>query len=156
MDLLEIKIKLLYNIYDILKKQVVQLQAMKLYHTDLEKLCLLLHEGGQESIATMLDDLQGQASSCQTKAREPVCGDLECSPVALTIASADGEVSQVHGLRADMTGGDLTARFRTVVWEPKKNEYSQPVDTTVPPSVRTWTLPNNPMIINVIEIEDLK
>ncbi|KAM4672398.1 uncharacterized protein AAGF69_004444 isoform 1-T1 [Amazona ochrocephala] len=70
MDLLEIKIKLLYNIYDILKKQVVQLQAMKLYHTDLEKLCLLLHEGGQESIATMLDDLQGQASSCQTKARE--------------------------------------------------------------------------------------
>ncbi|XP_057272097.1 glutamine-rich protein 2-like isoform X2 [Pezoporus wallicus] len=55
----------LRHLYASLKEQVAQLEATRLERTDLEKLCLLLQEGGQESVANTLGDLQGQVSSLQ-------------------------------------------------------------------------------------------
>ncbi|KAM9556612.1 glutamine-rich protein 2-like [Guaruba guarouba] len=53
----------LRHLYAALKEQVAQVEATKLDPTELDKLRLLLQEGGQESIANMLGDLQGQVSS---------------------------------------------------------------------------------------------
>uniref|UniRef100_A0A8V5FSU7 DUF4795 domain-containing protein n=1 Tax=Melopsittacus undulatus TaxID=13146 RepID=A0A8V5FSU7_MELUD len=60
----------LRHLYDALKEQVAQLQAARLEPTELEKLRLLLQEGGQESAANMLGDLQAQVSSLQGLSRE--------------------------------------------------------------------------------------
>ncbi|XP_065540575.1 glutamine-rich protein 2-like [Lathamus discolor] len=55
----------LRHLYAALKEQLAQLEATRLERTELEKLRLLLQEGGQESVASMLGDLQGQVSSLQ-------------------------------------------------------------------------------------------
>ncbi|XP_064007035.1 glutamine-rich protein 2 isoform X3 [Pogoniulus pusillus] len=53
------------HLYSALKEQVAQLEATKLEATEVERLRLLLPEGEQESIASILADLQGQVSSLQ-------------------------------------------------------------------------------------------
>ncbi|XP_061212472.1 uncharacterized protein LOC133213889 [Neopsephotus bourkii] len=60
----------LRHLYAALKEQVAQLEATRLERTELEKLRLLLQEGGQESIANMLGDLQAQVSPLQGVARD--------------------------------------------------------------------------------------
>ncbi|XP_030340450.1 glutamine-rich protein 2 isoform X2 [Strigops habroptila] len=60
----------LRHLYAALNEQVAQLEATKSDRTELEKLRLLLQEGGQETIANMLGDLQGQVSSLQGLARD--------------------------------------------------------------------------------------
>ncbi|XP_065541912.1 glutamine-rich protein 2-like isoform X1 [Lathamus discolor] len=60
----------LRHLYAALKEQVAQLEASRLERTELEKLRLLLQEGGQESVANTLGDLQAQVSSLQGLARE--------------------------------------------------------------------------------------
>ncbi|XP_062465403.1 glutamine-rich protein 2-like [Pezoporus occidentalis] len=55
----------LRHLYAALKEQVAQIEATRLEQTEMEKLRLLLQEGGQESVADVLGDLQAQVSSLQ-------------------------------------------------------------------------------------------
>ncbi|KAM9258140.1 glutamine-rich protein 2 [Cariama cristata] len=55
----------LRHLYTALKEQVAQLESTQPDHAELEKLRLLFPEGDQESITSILGDLQGQVSSLQ-------------------------------------------------------------------------------------------
>ncbi|KAM6050446.1 glutamine-rich protein 2 isoform 2-T2 [Chlamydotis macqueenii] len=58
------------HLYTSLKEQVVQLEATKLDHSELEKLRQLFPKGDQESIPSILADLRSQMSSLQGLVRD--------------------------------------------------------------------------------------
>ncbi|KFP64769.1 Glutamine-rich protein 2, partial [Cariama cristata] len=92
----------LRHLYTALKEQVAQLESTQPDHAELEKLRLLFPEGDQESITSILADLQGQVSSLQGLA-----SDLQ---------DEKGKVSQrqyprgLRGCQAGLGSGSMDAK----------------------------------------------
>ncbi|XP_061204903.1 uncharacterized protein LOC133209944 [Neopsephotus bourkii] len=86
----------LRHLYAALKEQVAQLEATTLDQTGLEKLHLLLQEGGQESVANMLGDLQAQVSSLQGLASDLQGLSRDLQGVARDLQGEKGKIRKLE------------------------------------------------------------
>ncbi|XP_051499968.1 uncharacterized protein LOC127396385 [Apus apus] len=85
---------------------------------------------------------------------DPSCQHLQCNPVIISLTKVDKEVNCTYGLGAEITGTDPVGRFRIVVWESKlESEKARP---TVFPKIKTWNPPNDPKVVTLTEVKDIK
>ncbi|XP_074424817.1 LOW QUALITY PROTEIN: syncytin-2-like [Larus michahellis] len=86
----------------------------------------------------------------------PGCGNLHCNPLIITVTGTDLLVNRIYGLGAHVSERDPVGRFKIVVWKQEQNYSKEGSGTADLPIVEKWKPPNDPKVVTIKEVEDLK